>query len=85
MPGTVFNSTTLGVHLYSIGQNPATIATGAIITNTTAGYAGNAVYGESTYAWNLYNYGTVSATQSGSTGINPVSYTHLTLPTILRV
>jgi len=50
MPGTVFNSTTLGVHLYSIGQNPATIASGAIITNVAAGIFGVPVNFIVTYA-----------------------------------
>ena len=66
----VFTSTTLGVNLYyAFTQNPATIASAATITNVTANYNGDAVYGDTSYAWTVYNFGTAEGTQIGSSGV----------------
>jgi len=69
MPGTIFNSTSLGVHLYSAGtQNPGTITSGAVITNVTAGYNGDAVYDDSSGVWTIYNFGRTSIGTKTSAG-----------------
>jgi len=75
MPGTVFNSTSLGVDLYNPPlQNPATIASGATITNIYAGVNnGDAVYGDNSVAWTVYNFGTAEGNLGGASGVMVVS------------
>jgi hypothetical protein len=69
MPGTVFNSTSFRVELYNpVTQNPATIASGAIITNVTGGYNGDAVYGSSSAVSAIYNFGQTSIGTKTSAG-----------------
>ena len=74
MPGTVFNSTSFGVDLYNPTlQNPATIASAATITNIYSVNNGDAVYGDSSVAWTVYNFGTAEGTQGGAAGVRLAS------------
>lgn len=66
-------STSTGVVLNSETQNPATVVTGAYVTNTTPAHSGDAVYGYAPTAWTIANYGTISATQSLADGISLAS------------
>ncbi len=54
-------------------QNPAMVAAGAYVTNTTAAYNGDAVYGKSAAAWNFYNYGAIVAAGAASSGVELVA------------
>lgn len=68
--GETFTSTASGIALTGTPQNPATIAAGALITNTTGSFQGDAVYGNTVAAWQITNYGTVSATDTASSGMD---------------
>src|SRR5262249_20566695 len=57
-----FTSTSTGIVLYSIFQNPGTLLAGSYVTNNTTSHASAGVYGYGTYAWNFTNYGTINAT-----------------------
>ena len=50
-------------------QNPATLASGGYVTNTTSLHGGYAVYGTNAAAWNFTNFGTIKATFPASTGL----------------
>src|SRR5579862_6086486 len=45
-------------------QNPATLAAGGYVTNTTTLDHGDAVYGNNAAAWNFTNYGIINGTAS---------------------
>ena len=67
---TDFTSTNIGIVLNSAAQNPATVVTGAYVTNIdTTQHLGDAVYG-SVYAWDFTNYGTIEATGTASSGVD---------------
>jgi hypothetical protein len=52
-----------------VKQNPATVASGAYITNPTAAGDREAIYGTVAAAWALSNYGTISAAGTSVEGI----------------
>lgn len=56
--GTITN----GIVLAGTPQNPATVAAGGYITNTTTVNNGDAVYGNTAAAWNITNLGSIKAT-----------------------
>src|SRR5439155_22351848 len=69
---TIINSTTLGVVLSDpLTQNPATVASGAYVTNVTTQHNGEAIYGSGAAAWYVVNSGTVVGNKNDdvSTGI----------------
>src|SRR5437763_16214563 len=70
---STFASTTSGSALTDTAQNPATIVADAYIANTTTAYRGDAVYGSSAAAWNIGNYGTITATAAESSGVRLVA------------
>jgi hypothetical protein len=51
-------------------QNPATLAAGGYITNTTTVHNGDAVYGTTAGAWDFINYGTIKGKGANSSGID---------------
>src|SRR5689334_1256852 len=67
---STFTSTTSGIVLSSTSQNPATIASGAYITNTTGAHSGDAIYGSTATAWDIVNLGTIASTKNNSKGID---------------
>src|SRR5438876_947393 len=67
---STFTSTTSGIALTLASQNPATIVSGAYVTNTTGSFAGDALYGNTAAAWNISNFGTLKATLAGANGID---------------
>lgn len=54
-------SITAGFFLTDPAQNPATIAAGEYVTNTSSAFGGDAVYGSNAAIWELTNDGTISA------------------------
>ena len=63
---STFTSTTSGIVLSLASQNPATIVSGATVTNTTGSHSGDGVYGSAAAAWMVTNYGSI-ASGTGST------------------
>src|SRR5437016_1635615 len=69
---TIINSTTLGVVLSDpLTQNPATVASGAYVTNVTTQHNGDGIYGSSAAGWYVVNFGSIDGNRndSVSTGI----------------
>src|SRR5438477_6718833 len=67
---STFSSTTVGISLTLASQNPATIVSGAYVTNTdSASHSGDALYGSTAAAWTISNFGTLRGTASTSSGI----------------
>ena len=64
MAGTIISGSHLtGIVLSNAAtENPATIAAGGYVTNTTTAYGGDAVFGLAGTAWRVTNLGTVNAT-----------------------
>ena len=70
MAGFTITSTSSGVVLSNPAtQNPATVVAGAYITNTTASYYGDAVYGSPAAAWNFTNLGRINAAGTAAAGV----------------
>ena len=53
----------------TVVQNPALATSTANITNNTAAYNGDAVFGTSATAWHLTNFGTINATATSGAGV----------------
>ena len=67
---STFSSTSTGISLSVAAQNPVTIVSGAIVTNTTTAHYGDALYGSPAAAWTIGNFGTLNATGAASSGLD---------------
>lgn len=56
---STYGSTNTGILLNNAAENPATIVSGAYVTNTTTLLSGDAVVGTGGITWTVDNYGTV--------------------------